>query len=145
MRDLKQFNCYYCCRNRPFGSWYSTHIIGGKNCEDRGCFPCWPTGPGKVTGLYIISRILSQTLCKNNFGSRSLAYELMINNPAIGNLIRDKKVSQIYSQLQTGGKDGMVTLEQCLYSLINEGKISREEAFSKTSIPKALSSLLDGN
>ena len=108
-------------------------------------FPAGQQDQARLQASTSLAGILSQTLCKNNFGSRSLAYELMINNPAIGNLIRDKKVSQIYSQLQTGGKEGMMTLEQCLYSLINSGKISREEAFSKTSIPKALSSLLDGN
>ena len=68
--------------------------------------------------------IMSQTLCKNKAGKRSLAYELLINTPAIGNLVRERKVSQIYSQLQTGSKDGMNTLEQCLQELIDNNKIS---------------------
>lgn len=85
-----------------------------------------------------LAGILSQTLCKNTEGKRSLAYELLINTPAIGNLIREKKVSQIYSQLQTGSKDGMNTLEQCLTSLMETGKISRQEAISKASNPKAI-------
>ena len=71
---------------------------------------------------------MSQTLCKNTKGKRSLAYELMVNTPAIGNLIREKKVSQIYSQLQTGSQEGMNTLEQCLRELIDKNKISLEEA-----------------
>ena len=82
--------------------------------------------------------IMSQTLCKNNFGKRSLAYELLINTPAISNLIRERKVSQIYSQLQTGSKDGMNTLEQCLQNLIDQKKISFDEACSKASDPKTL-------
>ena len=82
--------------------------------------------------------IMSQTLCKNTDGRRSLAYELLINTPAIGNLIRERKVSQIYSQLQTGSKDGMNTLEQCLTSLMEAGKISRQEAIGKASNPKAI-------
>ena len=82
--------------------------------------------------------IMSQTLCKNTDGKRSLAYELLINTPAIGNLIRERKVSQIYSQLQTGSKDGMNTLEQCLISLMESGKISRQEAVGKASNPKAI-------
>jgi twitching motility protein PilT len=57
-----------------------------------------------------LAGIMCQTLCKNTAGKRSLAYELMINTPAIGNLIRERKVSQIYSQLQTGSKEGMNTL-----------------------------------
>lgn len=56
--------------------------------------------------------IMSQTLCKNIEGKRSLAYELLLNTPAIGNLIRERKISQIYSQLQTGSKDGMNTLDR---------------------------------
>jgi len=81
---------------------------------------------------------MSQTLCKNLDGKRSLAYELLINTPAVGNLIRERKVGQIYSQLQTGSKDGMNTLEQCLLKLIEAGKISRQEALGKASVPKAL-------
>ncbi|AIQ97335.1 type IV pilus twitching motility protein PilT [Prochlorococcus sp. MIT 0801] len=82
--------------------------------------------------------IMSQTLCKNNVGKRSLAYELLINTPAISNLVRERKVSQIYSQLQTGSKDGMNTLEQCLKDLIDSNIISLEEGLSKASNPKAL-------
>ena len=82
--------------------------------------------------------IMSQTLCKNTSGKRSLAYELLVNTPAIANLIRERKVSQIYSQLQTGSKEGMNTLEQCLLDLVNSGDITRQEAMGKASNPKAL-------
>ncbi len=89
-----------------------------------------------------IAGILSQTLCKNNFKKRSLAYELMINNNAISNLIREKKVNQIYSQLQTGGKDGMNTIDQCLSELINKGEITLEEGLGKTTNHQALKQLV---
>ena len=82
--------------------------------------------------------IMSQTLCKNTSGKRSLAYELLINTPAIANLIRERKVSQIYSQLQTGSKEGMNTLEQCLQRLVEGETITQQEALSKASNPKAL-------
>ncbi len=90
-----------------------------------------------------IAGILSQTLCKNNAGKRSLAYELMINNTAISNLIRERKVNQIYSQLQTGNKDGMNTIDQCLFRLFKKGDISLEEALSKTTNPKAIQLLIE--
>ena len=67
----------------------------------------------------------------------------MINTPAIANLIRERKISQIYSQLQTGSKEGMNTLEQCLKSLLDQGEITQQEALSKASNPKAIIS--DGN
>ena len=85
-----------------------------------------------------LAGIMSQTLCKNTSGKRTLAYELLINTSAIGNLIRERKVSQIYSQLQTGSKEGMNTLEQCLTGLVKSGKITLEEALGKASNPKAI-------
>ena len=85
-----------------------------------------------------LAGIMSQTLCKNTKGKRSLAYELMVNTPAIANLIREKKVSEIYSQLQAGSKYGMNTLEQCLNNLYAEGQISQEESLGRAANPKAL-------
>ena len=82
--------------------------------------------------------IMSQTLCKNTSGKRSLAYELLVNTPAIANLIRERKIGQIYSQLQTSSKEGMNTLEQCLLSLVKNGTITRQEAMGKASNPKAI-------
>ena len=90
-----------------------------------------------------LAGIMSQTLCKNTSGKRSLAYEMLVNTPAISNLIRERKVSQIYSQLQTGSKEGMNTLEQCLEGLMRSGAITQDEALSKAANPKAL--LNDGN
>ena len=85
-----------------------------------------------------LAGIMSQTLCKNTSGKRSLAYEMLVNTPAIANLIRERKVSQIYSQLQTGSKEGMNTLEQCLEGLIESGTITQDEALGKAGNPKAL-------
>jgi len=85
-----------------------------------------------------LAGVMSQTLCKNKAGKRSLAFELLINTPAIGNLIREKKVSQIYSQIQTSSKEGMNTLEQCLTELVKNGSISKDEALSKSSNPKGI-------
>ncbi len=85
-----------------------------------------------------LAGVMSQTLCKNTKGKRSLAYELMVNTPAISNLIRERQVSQIYSQLQTSSKDGMNTLEQCLNELISNQEITYSEALTKASHPKAI-------
>jgi twitching motility protein PilT len=85
-----------------------------------------------------LAGVLSQTLCKNTKGKRSLAFELMINTPAIGNLIRERKIGQIYSQLQTGGAEGMCTLEQCLQGLMDQGLITRSTALGAAGNPRAL-------
>ena len=64
--------------------------------------------------------VISQTLCKTKDGKRALAAEILVNNNAIGNLVREAKSSQVYSQIQVGAKYGMQTLEQALYlSLIH--------------------------
>jgi len=87
-----------------------------------------------------LAGVMCQTLCKNTKGKRSVAYELMINTTAISNLIREKQISQIYSQLQTGSKEGMNTLEQCLNKHLEEGLITYDEAISKASNPKVINS-----
>lgn len=93
--------------------------------------------------------VFSQTLCKRldpapgQFG-RVMAQEIMINNPAIANLIREGKTAQLYSQIQTGGQMGMQTLEKALADLVFKGEISSKEAMAKASKPEELGRLLQG-
>lgn len=56
-----------------------------------------------------------------------------MGTPAIRNLIREDKVAQMYSAIQTGMSHGMQTLEQCLQTLVNRGLITREDAMQKSS------------
>ena len=72
--------------------------------------------------------VISQTLLKKNGGGRVAAHEIMIGTPAIRNLIREGKIAQMYSAIQTGQAAGMQTLDQCLQELLRKGLISREEA-----------------
>ena len=87
--------------------------------------------------------VISQTLCKTRNNQRKLAAEILVNNTAISNLIRESKSSQIYSQIQVGAKFGMQTLEQSLYDLFNKGIINKEEAFSKSNRQTVLQSIID--
>jgi twitching motility protein PilT len=76
--------------------------------------------------------VISQTLCKTKDGQgRVAAHEIMIGVPAIRNLIREAKVAQMYSAIQTGQKFGMQTLDQKLSELVKHNTISREEARTK--------------
>jgi twitching motility protein PilT len=76
--------------------------------------------------------VISQTLCKTRDGSgRVAAHEIMIGTPAIRNLIREAKVAQMYSAIQTGQNLGMQTLDQCLTELVKRSVISRDEARGK--------------
>jgi twitching motility protein PilT len=75
-----------------------------------------------------LQAVISQTLLKKNGGGRVAAHEIMIGTPAIRNLIREDKVAQMYSAIQTGLGVGMQTLDQCLKDLLGKGLISREDA-----------------
>ena len=76
--------------------------------------------------------VISQTLCKTKDGSgRVAAHEIMIGTPAIRNLIREAKVAQMYSSIQTGQALGMQTLDQNLQDLVKRNLISIPEARSK--------------
>ncbi len=77
--------------------------------------------------------VISQTLLKKVGGGRVAAHEIMIGIPAVRNLIRENKVAQIYSALQTGQSHGMQTLDQCLKNLLAQGLVTREEALRKAS------------
>jgi len=72
--------------------------------------------------------VISQTLLKKNGGGRVAAHEIMIGTAAIRNLIREGKIAQMYSAIQTGQGSGMQTLDQCLQDLLTKGLVSREEA-----------------
>ena len=87
--------------------------------------------------------VISQTLCKTTDNNRSLAAEILVNNNAIANLIREGKSSQVYSQLQIGGKFGMQTLEQSLSKLVGKGTITTDEAIYKCNRPNVLKGLLE--
>jgi len=76
--------------------------------------------------------VISQTLCKTKNGEgRVAAHEIMIGTPAIRNLIRENKVAQMYSAIQTGQNVGMQTLDQNLQELVSRGVISSGEARKK--------------
>src|SRR5438445_8006425 len=82
--------------------------------------------------------VVSQTLMKKNAGGRIAAHEIMIGTPAIRNLIREGKIAQMYSSIQTGGAQGMQTLDQCLADLVAKGIVSKEEARYKAQNKDAL-------
>mgnify|MGYP000424259413 FL=1 len=75
--------------------------------------------------------VISQTLVKKVGGGRVAAHEIMIGVPAIRNLIREDKIAQMYSAIQTGMSNGMQTMDQCLQNLVNRGLISKQDAMAK--------------
>ncbi len=82
-----------------------------------------------------LQAVISQTLLKRPGGGRVAAHEIMIGTPAIRNLIREDKVAQMYSSIQTGASVGMQTLDQCLRDLLAKGMVTREDARAKAKMP----------
>ena len=78
-----------------------------------------------------LKSVISQTLLKKNGGGRVAAHEIMIGTPAIRNLIRENKIAQMYSAIQTGQAHGMQTLDQNLNELVKKNIVSKQEAMSK--------------
>ncbi len=80
--------------------------------------------------------VVSQTLLKKVNGGRVAAHEIMIGTPAIRNLVREGKVAQMYSAIQTSAGVGMQTLDQCLTELVQKRVIGRDVAKEKAKIPE---------
>jgi twitching motility protein PilT len=82
--------------------------------------------------------VISQTLLKRRNGGRVAAHEIMRGTPAIRNLIREDKVAQMYSAIQTGQAIGMQTIDQALQALVEKKLITIEVAREKARQPESI-------
>jgi twitching motility protein PilT len=98
----------------------------------------------RVQLSFVLEGVLSQQLiAKKNGKGRVLAIEVLVPNPAIRNLIREDKIHQIYSTMQTGqAKFGMQTMNQSLLDLYTKGHISYEDAIGRSPVPEELIAML---
>jgi twitching motility protein PilT len=94
----------------------------------------------RVQLSFVLEAILAQQLIPKKSGKgRVLAIELLVPNPAIRNLIREDKIHQIYSMMQTGQtKFGMQTMNQSLFDLYSKGYLSYEDAIGRSPVPDEL-------
>jgi len=149
MRDLETIQLAISAAETGHLVFGTLHTSSASQTVDRmvDVFP-----PGQQTQIRVqlsgsLLAVFSQILCKRirplpgQFG-RVIAQEIMVNTAAIANLIREGKTAQIYSQIQTGAKDGMVTLERSLANLLKEDAISKAEAMLKTTRPDELERIL---
>ncbi len=83
-----------------------------------------------------LQAVISQTLMKKNGGGRVAAHEIMRGTAAIRNLIREDKVAQMYSAIQTGANVGMQTMDQCLADLVARRIVARDQAKTKAKFPE---------
>jgi len=98
----------------------------------------------RVQLSFVLEGIISQQLIPKKTGSgRVLAVEILVPNIAIRNLIREDKLNQIYSMMQTGqAKFGMQTMNQSLFELYTKGLISYEEALGRSPVPDEMVAML---
>jgi twitching motility protein PilT len=83
-----------------------------------------------------LQAVISQSLLKlKDDSGRIAAHEIMVATPAIRNLIRESKIAQMYSSIQTGSNAGMQTLDQCLSDLVKHNKITLAAARFAAKIP----------
>jgi twitching motility protein PilT len=108
-------------------------------------FPPYQQPQVRAQLSFVLEGVLSQQLIpKTNGQGRVLALEVMVPNPAIRNLIREDKVHQIYSTMQTGqNKFGMQTMNQSLFDLYQRRLISYEDAMGRTSMSEELMSMMN--
>lgn len=106
-------------------------------------FPAYQQPQIRAQLSFVLEGVISQQLLPKINGGRVLAMEIMVPTPAIRNLIREDKVHQIYSSMQTGqNKYGMQTMNQSLYELYVRRLITLEEAMGRSSIPEELQSMI---
>jgi twitching motility protein PilT len=124
---------------------YSTlHTNNASQTIDRiiDIFPPEQQGQIRTQLANSLTGIFSQRLVKRTSGGRTPAYELLINNDAVSNLIREGRVHEIDSVIDTHRKEGMISMERSLIRLIHEGEIRMEDARRYSLRPEALESMI---
>jgi twitching motility protein PilT len=151
MRDLETIQLAITAAETGHLVFATLHTSSAAQTIDRmvDVFPAGQQMQIRVQLSNSLAAIFAQHLCRRTnpsayqFG-QVMAQEIMINTPAMGNLIREGKTAQIYSQIQTGGQQGMQTMEKALADLVKQGQITVEEARSKSTKTEELNRLLSG-
>ncbi len=134
MRDIETIGLALTAAETGHLVFGTLHTTGAAKTVDRivDVFPAAEKEMVRAMLSESLRAVISQTLLKTADGNgRCAAYEIMIGTPAIRNLIRENKVAQMGSMIQTGQQYGMKTLDQSLTELVDEKKITRDEARGK--------------
>ncbi|MBQ9681893.1 MAG: type IV pilus twitching motility protein PilT [Neisseriaceae bacterium] len=134
MRDIETIRLALTAAETGHLVFATLHTTGAAKTVDR-VVDSFPGGEKDMIRTMLsesLRSVISQTLLKKRDGSgRVAAFEIMIATPAIRNLIRENKIAQMGSMIQTGQQYGMQTLDQALSALLKKGQISIETARSK--------------
>ena len=133
MRDLETIRLALTAAETGHLVFGTLHTTSAPKTIDR-VIDVFPAGEKALVRSMLsesLQAVVSQTLLKRKGGGRVAAWEIMIGTSAIRNLIREDKVAQMYSSIQTGNAHGMQTLDQHLTQLVKQGVITKEVAASK--------------
>jgi len=133
MRDLETIRLALTAAETGHLVFGTLHTTSAAKTIDRiiDVFPAAEKGMVRSMLSESLRAVIAQTLLKKIGGGRVAAHEIMVGTPAIRNLIREDKVAQMYSSIQTGQAQGMQTLDQCLQDLVARGVVSKQEALSR--------------
>lgn len=130
LRDLETIRLALTAAETGHLVFATLHTSSAAKTVDR-IIDVFPAGEKEMVRSMLsesLRAVVSQGLLKKIGGGRIPVHEIMICNPAIRNLIRENKIPQMYSSIQTGQAVGMQTLDQALKALVNAGKITKIEA-----------------
>jgi twitching motility protein PilT len=133
MRDLETIRLALTAAETGHLVFGTLHTSSAAKTIDR-VIDVFPAGEKSMVRSMLsesLRAVISQTLLKRIGGGRIAAHEIMVGTPAIRNLIREDKVAQMYSAIQTGQAHGMQTLDQNLVEMMKRGQINRLDARAK--------------
>ncbi len=141
LRDLETMEAAITAAETGHLVFGTLHTTGAAKTIDR-ITQAFPTNQQEMVRIQlstVLQAVISQLLLpRADKPGRVAVFEIMINTPSIAALIRDNKTFRINSDIQTGAKYGMVTLDGCLMGKYREGLISREEVLTKSYDPSTI-------
>ncbi len=138
MRDLETIRLALTAAETGHLVFGTLHTTSAAKTIDR-VIDVFPAGEKAMVRSMLsesLQAVIAQTLLKKNGGGRCAAHEILIGTPAIRNLIREDKIAQMYSAMQTGMSLGMQTLDHSLKQLVQKGVVSRNDARMKAKNPE---------
>ena len=142
MRDLETISTAVTLAETGHLVLATLHTYSAAQTIDRiiDIFPPFQQAQIKSQLSNVLSAVISQRLLPRKSGGRIAAREILVNNSAVANLIREGKVAQIKSTIETGSSIGMVTLDRHIKQLYQAGEIERDVALAQMSDPQMLDS-----
>jgi twitching motility protein PilT len=141
MRDLETIDAAITAAETGHLVFGTLHTTGAAKTIDRivNAFPVNQQEQIRIQLSTVLQAVISQLLVpRSDKPGRVAIFEVMINTPSVAALIRDNKTFRINSDIQTGAKHGMVTLDSFLMDKYTAGMISREEVITKSQDPTTI-------